>query len=72
MVRPMRDRKVPPPPDTKRCLVEATARGHEWSVRFGPGQLVDLNAVVAPGLRVRDVVDPTWFEPLIAADRESQ
>lgn len=49
-----------------RCRVEATAIGREWSVRLGPGLIVDLATPVAPGVALRDVVDETWFEPVTA------
>lgn len=60
----MRERAASPAPDVRRCRVECTARGAEWSVRFGPGSLVDLDAPLTGALRVRDVVDPAWFDPI--------
>jgi len=59
-----------PATDLRRSRVEATATGptgtsgDRWSFRCGPGATVDLNQLVAPGLRVRDVMDEAWFDPI--------
>lgn len=47
-----------------RSKVETAVIGNEFSVRLGPGSIHDLDAEVAPGLTLRDVTDPDWFEPV--------
>ena len=36
------------------CRVDLTVHGREWARRFGPGQRVDLDELLAPGVRVAD------------------
>jgi len=58
------DRPSRAAPPCWRCRVETSVIGREFSRAWGPGALVDLNDVLAPGVRVRDVVDLSHFEEI--------
>jgi hypothetical protein len=49
-----------------RCKVEAHVRGTEWGINLGPGAVYDLELEVAPGIQLKAVVDPEWFEEVEA------
>ncbi len=78
-------RAVPSPaattaPPRYRCRVEVAvlSRAPAFSQRLSPGSLVDLDARVAEGVTLRDLVREDWFEPMPAdppaglADHETQ
>ncbi len=47
-----------------RCITEnaITATSHEYSRRFGPGQIVDLDEALGDGSKLRDNVRKGTFE----------
>ena len=49
-----------------RCVADNTVLSteHEYSRRFGPGQIVDLDEPIGGGLKLRDVVRDGCFVPL--------
>lgn len=49
-----------------RCCTETTAVDvvNGYSLRCGPGQIVDFNDAFSPSQKVRDVMDPSCFEPV--------
>lgn len=53
-------------PTLYRCIAENTVqiRALEYSRRFGPGQIVDLDEDVSNGSKLRDYVKYSCFEPI--------
>jgi hypothetical protein len=56
--------ETPGPVRRWRCRVETSFIGRDFSRALGIGAIVDLEQVLAPGVRLRDVVDTTHFEEI--------
>lgn len=50
--------------DWRRSRVSFGIRRHEYGRQIAIGERVDLNACIAQGVRVRDVVKLEWFDPI--------
>ena len=51
-------------PQLRRCRVHSsvTALRHDYGRNLVPGELVDLDEPVAPGVTLRDLVRDAWFD----------
>lgn len=58
--------RATPAPMLARCRAEVSVLSLrlEYSRRFGPGELVDLEEEIAPGVRLRTLVREDCFEEL--------